>query len=1480
MESSMQAISFELQACIVDFLEPRQVMLIKPLQLKIKSQFEDLILVLTSWRAFLLQQTLPLRVESTFSYLEISDIDIRDHKLVVFDTDSCVYPFQFMSLEDLEQVIIHVTTSIKKVVPDTSPGKLIRKNSDLHMKFTKLADFLDDFTQTNQGPCGGFSETYAALCDYNGFVLREEIQWDIDNIYSQQESREFRLLDFTHLDTSDVALAVASLSFNQWFTKLCCKDFRLRLEISEQILYVIGKSLKIEELVLENCGLKCDFAVKMAQALDNNPGTVLHSINLSGNQMEDRGISAISRHFDKSQILHHLNFARTSVTPKGMNSLFQSLAFNENFSNSLCHLDLSGNHGILATEDSINLYNFLSRCTSLCHLNLSGTDCALDTLLGSLLHGCCTTLSYLNASRNIYSHRKVKDMSPAISQFFSKTSALKYLELSGTKLPSNALRSIFQGLSSNDTINDLHMDLSDCELRSSGAQVIQDMIFDVNAVSTLDISGNGFNSEMVTLILSIGRSKSIKHVSLGKNFNSKINTTEVLHRIVQLLQDEDCPIQSLSLADSRLKSGTNIILNALGSNSSLTKIDISGNAIGDTGAKLLAKALQMNIRLRTLIWDRNNTTAFGFLDVAHAMERNYSLMSMPFPISDISQAYRLNPGKTEDALHQIQNYLLRNNNLACNVSEKVNDLQNDTTPILSQEMVNEMCTNIQERIELLSTCTGKEIETDILFAEEAVRDANFTISVLPVLYEAWLSPYKNSKLQHKLDGMIDDISKACSQEIQNFSQLILDTAENICPKILQKLGVKENLVDSVSGRIIYQKNMELRNSLDSIIKDALNKLNDMKLFITTTIADTITAEVLKDLTVAQSKLENKFSKTSMATHNIQIELEDNLLTKVSNLLDITRKDISAEECKIYMQRRIKTLRNIRPTPTLKGLYKLDTDALAEDKDTVESQMLLPFSCSPLKPLPISIKDAENTVCLLPSTQPACTEHLMDLPTEGEKLQHCTQQRPRPNRTNRQPNRKPHVQTSGISEINENNVYTRVDEGIDEFFTKKLIQNDQQIPLKISTEPTVLSSGSRTFKKKIGEFFALRKPKSSKGTKSEKDSEGSPVIVRGRKQTLTDILRPLGKGNEALKGQDKTENASSAEARSVDDPTWTPDAVRRIRPRYSREGKSQSLILLSADDEESLGIKQEKRKHCEKTEGEVCNTFEHRVHSMLHRIGVIRVLSSDVKKKQSKDGEIKKAGSEGDIVDNSADSPTPALKVRMHSMPTESTSPKAAEPTQNPKEERLIWKDLGKQLNAELKNKCMEIQASPGRSLAVLEHTDPLLERKSEDSWSLPERCSPTPSPSRIIHLESASEAKDNNAEVFGNDENLLKPRMRLKQFQNRRAVSAHEEQLRDHGYTSELESVKNPLGRLQRSPVMKLKQRIEASTLLRSELTSNLLAEETDNWDHRMKPAHTEHTQATKSEGNVKLSHVETAQNTAIDQRTELLSSQPPSDNY
>jgi len=43
--------------------------------------------------------------------------------------------------------------------------------------------------------------------------------------------------------------------------------------------------------------------------------------------------------------------------------------------------------------------------------------------------------------------------------------------------------------------------------------------------------------------------------------------------------------------------------------------------MGDGGARLLAKALQINTKLKSIVYDRNNITVQGFSDIAYALER-------------------------------------------------------------------------------------------------------------------------------------------------------------------------------------------------------------------------------------------------------------------------------------------------------------------------------------------------------------------------------------------------------------------------------------------------------------------------------------------------------------------------------------------------------------------------------------------------------------------------------------------------------------------------------------------------------------------------------------------------------------------------------------------------------------------------------------------------------------------------------------------
>jgi hypothetical protein len=43
--------------------------------------------------------------------------------------------------------------------------------------------------------------------------------------------------------------------------------------------------------------------------------------------------------------------------------------------------------------------------------------------------------------------------------------------------------------------------------------------------------------------------------------------------------------------------------------------------MGDLGARMLSKALQINNKLKAIYWDKNNTTSQGFEDVADALEK-------------------------------------------------------------------------------------------------------------------------------------------------------------------------------------------------------------------------------------------------------------------------------------------------------------------------------------------------------------------------------------------------------------------------------------------------------------------------------------------------------------------------------------------------------------------------------------------------------------------------------------------------------------------------------------------------------------------------------------------------------------------------------------------------------------------------------------------------------------------------------------------
>ncbi|XP_066098619.1 capping protein, Arp2/3 and myosin-I linker protein 2 isoform X2 [Saccopteryx bilineata] len=1353
MAQTPDGISCELRGEITRFLWPKEAELLLKTWLPEREGAEQgHVLALLRWRAYLLHTCLPLRVDCTFSYLEVQAMALQETPpQVTFELESLPeLVLEFPGVAALEQLAQHVVSAIKKVFPRSTLGKLFRSTTPASMLVSLERSSPSEATSPSS-PCGGFLETYEALCDYNGFPFREEIQWDVDTIYHRQGCRHFSLGDFSHLGSRDLALSVAALSYNLWFRCLSCVDMKLSLEVMEQILHMMSQSSHLEELVLETCGLKGDFVRRLAQALSGHSSSGLQELSLAGNLLDDRGVAALSRYLEhRPGALRRLSLAQTGLTPRGMKALGRALASNAAFDSALTHLDLSGNPGALgASEDNGGLHSFLSRPNVLTFLNLAGTDTALDTLFAALSRGCCASLTHLDASRNVFSRTKSGAAPAALQLFLGRAGTLRHLGLAGCKLPPDALRALLEGLALNTHMGDLHLDLSACELRSAGAQVIQDLVCDAGAVSSLDLSDNGFGSDMVTLVLAIGRSRSLRHVALGRNFNVRCKETldDVLHRIVQLMQDDDCPLQSLSVAESRLKLGASVLLRALATNPNLTALDISGNAMGDTGAKMLAKALRVNTRLRSVVWDRNHTSALGLLDVAQALEQNRSLKAMPLPLTDVAQAQRSRPELTAHAVHQIQACLLRNNRTSSASTSCLQPLGVVSNP--SEQEVNELCQSVQEHMELLGCRAGPQGEAAVHQAEDAIQNANFSLSILPILYEAGSSPSHRWQLRQKLEDLLGQVGEVCRQDIQDFTQSTLDTTRSLCPQMLQGPRWREQLEEVLVGSRSLSELLP-----EHLLQDAFSRLRDMRLSVTGSLAENIVVQALAGLSAARDQLvESLAQQTTVAMPSAIPALEEDQPTpfgsgELEGLFFFEEKEKKDGEGQ-------KDGSPPQQCPESKHCLHLalSTHSAAEEP---EPELAAPGEDAE----PQAGPSARGSPSPAAPGLPAGPLPRMDLPPSGQPLRHPTRARPRPRRQHhhRPPPGGPQVPPALPQEGN--GLSARVDEGVEEFFSKRLIQQDRLWALE---EDPATEGGTtpvpRTLRKKLGTLFAFKKPRSTRGPRPE--LETSPgAAPRTRKTTLGDLLRPPARPGRG-------EEPGGAEGG-----TSSPDPARRSRPRYTRESKAYSMILLPAEEEEAtLGARPDKRRPLERGDTEMAPSFEQRVQVMLQRIGVSRGSgSAEGKRKQSKDGEIKKAGSDGDIMDSSSEAPPISIKSRTHSVSADPTC-RPGPGSQGP--ESAIWKTLGQQLNAELRSRGWGQQDGPGPPSPC---PSPRKASPSPDSLGLPE--DPCLGPR--------------------SEDGQLRPRPLSA---GRRAVSVHEDQL--HA------PVERPL-RLQRSPVLKRRPKLEA----------------------------------------------------------------------
>lgn len=610
------------------------------------------------------------------------------------------------------------------------------------------------------------------------------------------------------------------------------------------------------------------------------------------------------------------------------------------------------------------------------------------------------------------------------------------INFSGTKLSPEPLKALLLGLACNLNLKEVSLDLSSCELRSGGAQVLEGCIAEIHNITSLDISDNGLESDLSTLVIWLSKNRSIKHLALGKNFNNmkSKNLTPVLDNLVQMIQDEDSPLQSLSLADSKLKTELTIIINALGSNTSLTKVDISGNGMGDMGAKMLAKALQINTKLRTVIWDKNNITAQGFQDIAVAMEKNYTLRFMPIPMNDASQALKTNPEKTEEALQKIENYLLRNHETRKYLQEQAYRLQQGIVTSTTQQMIDRICVKVQDHLNSLRNCGVDAVQEDLKSAERLMRDAKNSKTLLPNLYHlggaswAGVNGSLSNPIQETLESMAGEVTRVVDEQLKALLESMVDAAENLCPNVMKKTHIRQDLIEASTEKISIPRTFVKNVLLEQSGIDILNKISEVKLTVASFLSDRIVDEILDALSHCHHKLADHLTRRGKPLpqqESLEIELAEEKPTKRST---ITVEDLTEIE-------RLEDLDTCMMTPKSK-------------RKSIHSRMLRPVSRAfemefdldkALEEVPIHIEDPP---VLSSRPDKRTSGFISELPSEeGRKLEHFTKLRPKRNKK-QQPSQAS-VCGATPQEGEQNGLMGRVDEGVDEFFTKKVTKMDSK-----------------------------------------------------------------------------------------------------------------------------------------------------------------------------------------------------------------------------------------------------------------------------------------------------------------------------------------------------------------------------------------------------------------------------------------------------
>ncbi|XP_060607841.1 F-actin-uncapping protein LRRC16A-like isoform X8 [Ruditapes philippinarum] len=481
--------------------------------------------------------------------------------------------------------------------------------------------------------------------------------------------------------------------------------------------------------------------------------------------------------------------------------------------------------------------------------------------------------------------------------------------------------------------------------------------------------------------------------------------------------------------------------------------------MGDLGARMLSKALQINNKLKAIYWDKNNTTSQGFEDVADALEKNFTLRKMPMPVFDAS----VNPERNEQALQRIERLLQRNHSPQKYSSDQAYRLQQGFLISSTQQMVDRLVVQSQDTINALESMNALQpCSGDIDVAKALIKDADNSKTLLPRLRDiAIQSQNTSSPVAAKLKEISEELKKVLESQMKKTVQDMLDAASNQCKALMKD---EKFLLDLQSGCVEKSSLPKdfTSNILNDVDTDIFNELSELNLAVAAHVSDQLIEEVIERLSFSHKTLTNHLNerkkdagrRSQVTESKKEDQNEANLRSKSPQpYLHTLRVEALRDSPKMKDKRKSMHARKIRPQSVI--------DGLEGPGPNIQS-----------KPLPASatLPDLQN----------------IELNPEAPKLTHVNKDRAR-----RPKNVRPTTRQSGMPRTRSENTI-KVDENVEDFFSKPSTPSLTSVSEKKEETPSKSSSTKSTpeSKKKMGGIFNFgHKDKEQKDTKAKESKKG-------------------------------------------------------------------------------------------------------------------------------------------------------------------------------------------------------------------------------------------------------------------------------------------------------------------------------------------------------------------------------------------------------